>query len=183
MSHSEITIFKYRWIIHIFIYYFTNILEKVIFNKWICDLVRFERRCTVKASMKHLNLFIKKILVILLYLRNGDNFPVFLFKFNSCNNWESDYLNYFLKKNGKPEIFFLQLISCQSWSFVEMSHRLEITSIFLLFIHFSKDGTPWNDRKDEMTGKYAFLQHTKISRTEHNLHQTRWPSLIFSAIV
>ena len=61
MSICENTIFKYRWIIHIFISYFTSILEKVIFNKWICDLVRFERRCTVKGSMKHLNLLIKKI--------------------------------------------------------------------------------------------------------------------------
>ena len=105
MSHSEITIFKHRWIINIFIYYFTNILEKVIFNEWICGLVRFERRCTVKASMKHLNLFIKKILVILLYLRNGDNFPVFLFNFYSCNNWESEYLNYFLKKMESQKFF------------------------------------------------------------------------------
>ena len=133
--------------------------------------------------MKHLNLFIKKILVILLYLRNGDNFPVFFFNFYSCNIWKPNFLNYFLKKNWKARNFFLTTnqLSILKLCRNESSPRNHLN--LLLLIHFSKDGTPWNDRKDEMTGKYAFLQHTKISRTEHNLHKTRWPSLIFSAIV
>ena len=136
MSHSEITIFKHRWIINIFIYYFTNILEKVIFNKWICDLVRFKHRCTVKASMKHLTLFIKKIPGN--SSPNGDNFPLFAIWFWIMQYLKNRLFKLFLEKKWKARIFFLQLISCQSCSFVEMSHRLEITSIFCCWFIFQK---------------------------------------------